>query len=122
MSSTGTTILGWTAHVSRSAKIVRVSGGNADQGAELAVLIKGLLPEFAPIKLILNQKANPTLAVAIPILMDYARQENLLELSKGAHVKPRTNTYAVDDNPRAPKDRPGRPQGPMDDTFFCVFF
>ena len=54
MSSTGTTILAWTAHVSRCAKIVTIGGGSVDEKAQLAVILKGLLPEFAQIKLILN--------------------------------------------------------------------
>ena len=77
MSSTGTTILGWVAHVARCTKIVRTSGGDADEATELAVLIKSLLPEFGPLKLLLNQKANLTLRDAIAALMDFARSENL---------------------------------------------
>ena len=115
MSSTGTTILAWTAHVSRCAKIVTVGGGSVDDKAQLAVILKGLLPEFAQIKLILNQRAGLTLADAITGLLDYARQENLLELSKGS-LDTSTNTYAVDDNPGAPKDRFGKPQTPMDEA------
>ena len=87
MSTTGTTISSWISHVSRAAKIVRTSGGNADNSAELAVLLRGLLPEFAQIRTYLNQRPALTLPEAIAALMDFARQENILELSKGAMSK-----------------------------------
>ena len=104
MSSTGTTLLGWVAHVARCAKIVRTSGGAADEGAELAVLLEGLLPEFNPIKLLLNQRPNLTLRDATSILMDFARNENLLELRKGgSQHKAKDNVFSVSTNKtRAP--------------------
>jgi hypothetical protein len=43
-STTGTTISSWISHVSCAAKIVRTSGGNADNSAELAVLRRGCYP------------------------------------------------------------------------------
>jgi hypothetical protein len=88
MSTTGTTIVEWVSTVSRNAKVVRDSGGQADETAELSVLLKGLLPEFKGIRTMLNQHAALTLAIAVPTLMDYATDENLLQLKKGGSARP----------------------------------
>jgi hypothetical protein len=99
MAISGTTILGWIAHVARAAKIVRESGGQADEGAEIAVLLKGLLPEFKGIKIILNQTSDLTLQKVVPILMDFAKDENLHELCKGGNAKGGDNVYYADTAP-----------------------
>ena len=119
MTSTGLPILAWTAHVSRCAKVVQIGGGTVEDNAQLAVILKGLLPEFAQIKLILNQRAGLTLAAAISSLLDYAREAGLLELTKGSHIKPNSNTYTIDDDqtfPNGTRDRYNRPKIPMDET------
>ena len=119
MTSTGLPILAWTAHVARCAKVVQIGGGTVDDNAQLAVILKGLLPEFAQIKLILNQRAGLTLAAAISSLLDYAREAGLLELTKGSHAKPNSNTYTIDDDqtfPNGTRDRYNRPKIPMDET------
>ena len=66
MALSGTTIVGWVAHASRGPKIVRESGGQANEKAELSVLLKGLLPEFKYIKAILNQTKPLTPAILSP--------------------------------------------------------
>ncbi len=72
------------AHV--TAKLVRESGGTADQKAELTALLKGLLPEFATIKTILHQNAALTFRGAVNQLLDFARTDNILELSRVAEA------------------------------------
>ena len=86
MATSGTTIVSWVSHVSRGARIVRKSGGQADETAEVSILLKGLLPEFKQIKTLLNQNRNLTLPLAVSTLMDFARDENILELSKGTNT------------------------------------
>jgi hypothetical protein len=54
MGSTDLNVVEYTAQISRLAKIVRESGGQADEGAQLSVLLDGLLPEFDFIKKTLN--------------------------------------------------------------------
>ena len=93
MGQSGTTIVRWVAFVSRAAKVVRSSGGQADERAELSVLMGGLLPDFDPIKIILNNKPGLTLAYAVGSLMDHARSENLLELCKGGTAKGGNNIF-----------------------------
>ena len=93
MGQSGTTIVSWVAHVSRAAKVVRSSGGQANEMAELSILMGGLLPEFNPIKIILNNIPGLTLAYAISSLMDHARSENLLELCKGGTAKGGNNIF-----------------------------
>jgi hypothetical protein len=101
MASSGTTIIAWVAHVSRAAKIVRESGGQADEKAELSVLLQGLLPEFKAIQTLLNQNRALDLVLAISSLTDFARHENLLELSKGTNTN-KSNVFIVDGRPRPP--------------------
>ena len=93
MAQSGTNIVSWVAFVSRAAKVVRNSGGQADARAELSILMGGLLPEFNPIKTILNNKKELTLPIAISRLMDHARSENLLELRKGGTAKGGNNIF-----------------------------
>jgi hypothetical protein len=93
MAQSGTNIVSWVAFVSRAAKVVRNSGGQADACAELSILMGGLLPEFNHIKTILNNKNELTLPIAISRLMDHARSENLLELRKGGTAKGGNNIF-----------------------------
>ena len=87
MGQSKTNIVSWVAYVSRAARVVRNSGGQANDLSELSILMGGLLPEFNHIKTILDNKPGLTLAVAISSLMDYARAQNLLELCKGGTAK-----------------------------------
>ena len=115
--TTNTTIVPWIAHVSRTAKLVRESGGKADEQAELTVLFKGLLPEFATIKTILMQNAAITLRGATKQIVDFARTENILELSKGSrgnHGKDNVFIADVKDNVQSWKEQRSRqPRPPM---------
>jgi len=103
MGSTGTTIVSFISHVSRGARVVRESGGQADETAEVSILLKGLLPEFKPVKTILNQNKTLTLALAVSTLMDFAKDENILELCKGGNANTKNNVFmtiaaATEDN------------------------
>jgi hypothetical protein len=97
MSTSGTTIVEWVSTVSRNAKVVRDSGGQADETAEISVLLKGLLPEFKGIRTMLNQRPALTLAVTVPALMDYAADENLLHLKKGGSTQKQNNVFIAAD-------------------------
>jgi hypothetical protein len=83
MANTNTTIVQWTALVRQNAKTLRSVGGQADNDAELGILIEGLLPEFDRIKHTLDQESNLTMAKAIQRLTAYARSYDLLTLTKG---------------------------------------
>ena len=95
MGTSGTTIVSWISHVSHGAKIVRESGGQADETAEVSILLKGLLPEFKQIKTLLNQNRALTLALAVSTLMDFARDENILELCKGGNTNAKSDVFMV---------------------------
>ena len=90
------TIVSFISHVSRGARVVRESGGQADETAEVSILLKGLLPEFKQIKTLLNQNRTLTLPLAVSTLMDFARDENILELSKGTNTN-KSNVFTVSD-------------------------
>ena len=83
MASTGSTIVEWAATVRRNAKYLRLVGGQADDSAQLSVLLEGLLDEFSEIKLILDETDNLSLDKAIQRLTNHARSKNLLDLTKG---------------------------------------
>ena len=95
--STGTTVVAWFAYISQAAKIVRTTGGFADDSTELVVLLKGLLPEFNQIRVYLHQQKGLTLIDACETIMDFARTEGLLELCKGGQGKAKGNIYSVHD-------------------------
>jgi hypothetical protein len=108
MATSGTTIVSWVSHVSRGARIVRESGGQADETAEVSILLKGLLPEFKQIKTLLNQNRTLTLPLAVSTLMDFARDENILELSKGTNTN-KSNVFTVSDRQDDRVRKPGPP-------------
>ena len=103
--STGTTVVTWFAYTSQAAKIVRTSGGHADDNAQLVVLLKGLLPEFNQIRVYLHQQKGLTLIEACDAIMDYARTEGLLELCKGGQGKAKGNIYSVHDSEAKDRDQ-----------------
>jgi hypothetical protein len=109
MANTHTTITGWIALVSRNAKIVRDSGGQADQASEIAVLLKGLLPEFKAFKLILEQDQTLTLPQIVGRLVGHATTEGILELSKGGTARGGNNVFYANDstNSRENHTHPG---------------
>jgi len=83
MANTHTTIVEWVALVRQYAINLRQVGGQADDDAELSVLVSGLLPEFQEMRLILDQTENLTLQAAVRRLTNHARANNLLHLAKG---------------------------------------
>ena len=83
MANSRTTIVEWTAHVSRLASILRTCGGSADESAELCVLLEGLLPEFKDIKLHLEQTHGLSLVDARSRLISHASTAGLNDLRRG---------------------------------------
>lgn len=104
MASTHTTIVEWTSLVIRNAKVVRDGGGSADDNAQVAVLLKGLLPEFKAMTLYLNNTANLTMQEASKRLLDFAKAEGILELSKGgSNTAPRAKVFlTIEEKSRVP--------------------
>ena len=58
MANTNSNITAWVAAVPRLAKILIAVGGQADAAAQLSIFLDGLLPEFGPIKVFLDQVQN----------------------------------------------------------------
>ncbi len=83
MANTHTTLIEWVALVRRHAINLRQVGGQADDDAELSVILNGLLPEFKDVKLILDQTENLSLMEAVRKLTNHARTNNLLNVAKG---------------------------------------
>jgi hypothetical protein len=83
MESTRVNVVEWINLVNQNAQDLRDSGGQADESAELAVLQKGLLPEFKDLSLHLKNVPNLTLKMAIASIMDFARDNHWLDLSRG---------------------------------------
>jgi hypothetical protein len=105
MAQSGSNIISWIACVSRAARNVRHSGGEANEDSELSVLMGGLLPEFNPIRDIINNRVGRekvTLAQAVVALTDFARQHQLLTLCKGSTTKGGNNIFYVNENSDIP--------------------
>ena len=83
MKNTGTALVEWISLNGQNARDARESGGQADDGAVLDVLISGLLPEVDQMKFALDQIDGLTLAVAITKLTSFAITNNLMEVCKG---------------------------------------
>jgi hypothetical protein len=88
MANTHTNIVEWVAVVRQNAQYLRQVGGQADDDAELAVLLSGLLPDFEKLKLILDEDDQLTLTSAIKRLTNHARSHGLLEVAKGKGTAP----------------------------------
>jgi hypothetical protein len=95
MSKSDCNIVQWPAIILRKAKALREAGGQADESAQISVLLGGLLPEFKPISLILNQQENLTMATATKTLVDFAQTERLEHLTKGGGRNVQNNTFSV---------------------------
>jgi hypothetical protein len=96
MGSTDLNVVEYTAQISRLAKIVRESGGQADEGAQLSVLLDGLLPEFDFIKKTLNAVDGLTLDVARSKILHFAKQEGLELTIKGGAKPGKHNVFTLD--------------------------
>lgn len=98
METTRVNVVEWISLVHQNAQDLRDSGGQADESAELAVLQKGLLPEFKPLGLLLKNMPNLTLKMAIASIMDFSRDNNWLDLSRGGGKDQGSKVYYGQDN------------------------
>jgi hypothetical protein len=98
MGNTGSNIIQWTALVPRRAKVLIESGGEANEAAQLSVLMDGLLPDFEKIKDILNDRDDLTLLVATSKLIGYAQSHNLESLTKDGRKTDTANTFTIKDS------------------------
>ena len=101
MANTDTDIVSWVARVRSLAKILIAAGGQANEDAQLSILLDGLLPEFKPIKTILDQTDALTYAIATTKIVDYAQTNNLIHLTKGAGKSAKDNTFQIIQNDSA---------------------
>ena len=83
MANTQTNIIEWIALVRQNATYLKEVGGQADDEAQMTVLIGGLLPEFDLMKHTLDQNKNLDLTTTISDLVEYSRTQGLLALAKG---------------------------------------
>ena len=93
MANTDSNIVKWVAMVPDKAEILIAAGGQADAAAQLSIFLDGLLPEFKPIKTILEQTVNLTFADATLRVMDYAQTEGITTLTKGGGKFQKNNTF-----------------------------
>ena len=121
MVSTDTNIIAWTAIVPRRAKVLTQAGGQANEQAQLSILLDGLLPAFKPIQTILNQTDNLTFEIAVAKIMDYAQSEDLVELTKGGGKHAKHNTFTVQDGAQQTDECRGWKRGNCKFGDFCRF-
>ena len=102
MANTNSNVTAWIAVVPRLAKILVASGGQADQAAQLSIFLAGLLPEFEPIKIFLDQVANLDYNDACRRTLDYAHTKDILELTKNGLKNNKNNTFTVGELAKPP--------------------
>ena len=82
-SNTNTTLVEWMDVVATNADILSyVSGIATEDSAKMAVLLNGVLPEFEPVKLIINYDPSLDYDQVCDNLLDYARNKDILELKR----------------------------------------
>jgi hypothetical protein len=113
MANTQTNIIEWISLVRQNAMYLKEIGGQADDQAQMTVLIGGLLPDFDLMKHTLDQNKNLDLETTIADLVEYSRTQGLLAVAKGkGAAQSGSKVFNVadgDDKPRVPfADRPCR--------------
>ena len=122
MATTDTNIVEWIATVPRLAKILEQAGGQAaNEGAQLSVLLDGLLPEFEPVQTILNLTTDLRLSVAVTKIMDFAQSHKLEQLTKGGGKHAKHNTFTVQDGAPKEDECRGWKRGNCKFGAFCKF-
>ena len=111
MGSLNCNVVEYTAQVTRLGKTLRESGGQADAGAQLIVLIDGLSQEFDFIKQTLNATDNLTLDVARKKILQYASQNGLELVTKGGSKPAKHDTFTLDEGSRMQGSRGEIPSG-----------
>jgi hypothetical protein len=115
MAKTDTNLAQYLALARRNAKVVKFNGTDVSDVDVLACILAGLLPEFKPIKLIIEQDNSTTLDTASSRLEDWAASEGIVNLTKGGNVNKRDKTFTVrDDSNRYLKKRPGKESSERD--------
>ena len=89
-------ITGWIAAVRLRARILVSLGGEANDETQVARLLTGLLPEFKTEKDYLDRRENLTMSEAALSLTNFARSNNLMDLSRGAS-KTNTRVFTAED-------------------------
>ena len=105
-SNTNTTLVEWMDVVDANADILSyVSGIVTEDSYKKTILMGGLLPEFEPIKLIINH--NPALDFdgVCDELLDYGRSKDILELKR--HGAKKEGKVFMATQPPAPTQPPG---------------
>ena len=96
MAKEKTNITGWIAAVRLRARILVSLGGEANDETQVARLLTGLLPEFKPEKDYLDRREGLTMNEAVLSLTNFARSNNLMDLSRGAS-KINTRVFTAED-------------------------
>ena len=109
MASTISNITEWIAVVPRLAENLIACGGQADATAQLSIFLDDLLPEFALIKVFLDQAANPDYNDAARRTLDFASNNSLKELTKNGLKHSKNNTFTVGEANRPPGLRSSPP-------------
>jgi hypothetical protein len=108
MANTDTTLLEWIKTVSDLAESLETATGVAVlPDAKKHLLLSGLLPEFKLKKQMIQSqdKGNTlTLAECVDDLVDYAKEENLMDVKKGISQR-RTQTYYSQHDERKTNDQ-----------------
>jgi hypothetical protein len=94
MKTTNTNIMQWVAEVHLRSRILIEAGGQANETAQLSVLMDGLLPEFREMKTILEHDKSVTFQSACDSLIEHARSRKIECLTKdGAKLNGKANSF-----------------------------
>lgn len=103
--NTNTTLVEWMDLVDSRADILSyVSGVATDDSYKKTILLSGLLPEFEPIKLLINHNADLNFDGVCDELLDYARGKDILELKR--HGGKKDGKVFMATEPPAPAQQP----------------
>ena len=89
---------------SRADILSYVSGVATDDSYKKTILLSGLLPEFEPIKLLINHNADLDFDGVCDELLDYGRSKDILELKR--HGAKKEGTVFMATQPPAPAQQP----------------
>ena len=95
MATTDTNITQFLALASRNVRAVEANGSPVDDNVLIGIILSGLLDEFEPIKLVIEEKGTMNLVTTKFKLIDYATSRGILELTKSGNKGSHNRSYGV---------------------------
>ena len=95
MANSNTNFLEYAAKVERLGDLVNEMGGNVGEYEKINILLKGLLPQFEPIKIIINNANEDSYEQVKNAIFDFSENQGLTELRKGGGRNHGPNVFFV---------------------------